>query len=195
MSQMKKKSSVLFFATGNLHKFNEVQHFLRDYPIELKSVDLKGPEIQGKTVEEIAVASVHQAYEKMRESIFIEDTGLFIKQLRGFPGPFSSYVYDTIGIDGVLKLLESVQDRSAEFRSAIAFCAPGIPPISFIGISSGTISLRKRGSYGFGFDPIFKPADGHNKTFAEMDLEEKNRISHRTRSLKKLITWYLQHCQ
>ena len=190
---MKKKSSLLFFATSNLHKFNEVQHFLHDYPVELKRVDLKGMEIQGETVEEIAIASVLQAYEKMKKPIFTEDTGLFIKQLRGFPGPFSSYIYKTIGINGVLKLLDSVQDRSAEFRSAIAFCAPEILPISFLGISSGTISLRKRGTYGFGFDPIFKPDDGDNKTFAEMELEKKNRISHRIHSLKKLITWYLKH--
>jgi XTP/dITP diphosphohydrolase len=143
-------------------------------------------------VEEIATASVLQAYQKMRKPIFTEDTGLFIKQLGGFPGPFSSYVYKTIGLDGVLKLLDSIQDRRAEFRSAIAFCAPEIPPLCFVGTSSGTIATKKQGVHGFGFDPIFKPEDGQGKTFAEMELAEKNRLSHRTRSFKKLITWYME---
>jgi XTP/dITP diphosphohydrolase len=191
MSQTKKKPHILFFATGNLHKIKEVQHFLRDYPIEIKGVDLKGTEIQGEAVEEIAKASVLQAYKKIGKPIFTEDTGLFIKQLDGFPGPFSSYVYKTIGIIGVLKLLDSVKDRSAEFRSAIAFCAPEIPPICFLGKSSGKISTKDQGTHGFGFDPIFKPDDGKNQTFAEMEIEEKNQISHRTRSVKKFITWYL----
>jgi XTP/dITP diphosphohydrolase len=186
------KSQVLFFATGNPHKLKEVQHFLRPYPIEIKGVDLKGKEIQGETVEEIAEFSVLQAFQKMRKPIFTEDTGLFIKQLGGFPGPFSSYVYKTIGLAGILKLLDSVQDRSAEFKSAIAFCAPAITPICFLGTSSGTISLKEQGIHGFGFDPIFKPNDGKNRTFAEMEIDEKTQLSHRTRSLKKLITWYLK---
>lgn len=193
MSKTIKKTHFLLFATGNLHKIKEVQHFLRDYPIEIKGVDLKGKEIQGETVEEIAEASVLQAYKKMGKPIFTEDTGLFIKQLGGFPGPFSSYVYKTIGIAGVLKLLDSVKDRSAEFRSAIAFCASEITPISFLGTSSGKISIKEQGIHGFGFDPIFKPDDGQNKTFAEMEIEEKNRISHRTRSARKFVTWYLRH--
>jgi XTP/dITP diphosphohydrolase len=192
MSNTKKKPPFLFFASGNLHKIKEVQHFLRDYSMDIKSVDLKGKEIQGKTVEEIAEASVLQAYHKIGKPIFTEDTGLFIKQLGGFPGPFSSYVYKTIGIAGVLKLLDSVKDRSAKFRSAIAFCAPKITPICFLGISSGTISIKEQGTHGFGFDPIFKPNDGKNQTFAEMEIKEKNQISHRTRSIKKLITWYLK---
>ena len=74
---MEKKRYALFFATSNLHKLNEVKHFLQNYPIDLKRVDLKGTEIQGDTVEEIATASVLQAYQKMRKPIFTEDTGLF----------------------------------------------------------------------------------------------------------------------
>lgn len=192
MSHTTQKPQVLFFATGNPHKLKEVQHFLRQYPIDIKGVDLKGKEIQGETVEEIAEFSVLQAVQKMGKPIFTEDTGLFIKQLDGFPGPFSSYVYKTIGLAGILKLLDSVQDRSAEFKSAIAFCAPAITPICFLGTSSGTISLKEQGTHGFGFDPIFKPNDGKNRTFAEMEIDEKTQISHRTRSLKKLITWYLK---
>lgn len=194
MSKTIKKQHLLFFATGNLNKLKEVQHVLREYPLEIRGVDLKGKELQGETVEEIAEASVLHAYNKMRKPIFTEDTGLFIKQLGGFPGPFSSYVYKTIGIAGVLKLLASVKDRSAEFRSAVAFCAPDMPSICFLGTSSGKISVKEQGTSGFGFDPIFKPDDGQNKTFAEMEIEEKNQISHRNRSVIKLITWYLsQH--
>ncbi|RLI51245.1 non-canonical purine NTP pyrophosphatase, RdgB/HAM1 family [Candidatus Bathyarchaeota archaeon] len=193
MSKTVKKTHLLLFATGNIHKIKEVQHFLRDYPIEIKGVALKGKEIQGETVEEIAEFSVLQASKKIGKPIFTEDTGLFIKLLGGFPGPFSSYVYKTIGITGVLKLLESVKDRSAEFRSAIAFCAPDIDTVCFLGTSSGKILIKEQGIHGFGFDPIFEPDDGKNKTFAEMEIEEKNRIAHRTRSMRKFVTWYLKH--
>ncbi len=193
MSKIINKTHSLFFATGNLNKIKEIQHFLKDYPIEIKGIDLKGKEIQSETVTEIAEVSVLQAYKKLGKPIFTEDTGLFIKMLGGFPGPFSSYIHNTIGIAGVLKLLESVKDRSAEFRSAIAFCAPDINPVCFLGTSSGKISIKERGNHGFGFDPVFKPSDGKNKTFAEMDTEEKNRISHRTRSMRKFVVWYLKH--
>ena len=193
MSKIIKKTHSLLFATGNLNKIKEIQHFLKDYPIEVKGIDLKGKEIQSETVTEIAEVSVLQAYKKRGKPIFTEDTGLFIKMLGGFPGPFSSYIHNTIGIAGVLKLLESVKDRRAEFRSAIAFCAPEINPVCFLGTSSGKISIKERGNHGFGFDPVFKPSDGKNKTFAEMDTEEKNRISHRTRSMRKFVTWYLKH--
>ncbi len=192
MSKIIKKTHSLFFATGNIHKIKEIQHFLKDYPIEIKGIDLKGKEIQSETIEEIAEVSLLQAYKKLGKPIFTEDTGLFIKMLGGFPGPYSSYVHKTIGITGVLKLLESVKDRSAEFRSAIAFCAPDINSVCFLGTSSGKISIKERGNHGFGFDSIFKPNDGKNKTFAEMEAEEKNQISHRTRSMRKLVTWYLK---
>ena len=193
MSKTQKKSFSLLFATGNPHKVEEVKLILGDYPIEIKCADVKGREIQAETVEEIAEASALQAFKKIGKPLFVEDTGLFIEALSGFPGPFASYVHRTIGIAGVLKLLKGVADRRAEFRSAVAFCASEVKPVCFLGIALGRISREERGIHGFGFDPIFEPDGGGDRTFAEMTIDEKNTYSHRACAVRKFVEWYIKH--
>jgi len=190
---MSKTQKKLLFATGNPHKVEEVKLILRYYPIEIKRTDVKGREIQAETVEEIAEASALQTFKKIGKPIFAEDTGLFIEALNGFPGPFAAYVYRTIGIAGVLKLLKGVADRRAEFRGAVAFCAPEVKPICFLGTALGRISREERGIHGFGFDPIFEPDGGGDKTFAEMTIDEKNAYSHRACAVRKFMEWYINH--
>ena len=143
-------------------------------------------------MEEVVEASAIQAFKKIGKPIFAEDTGLFIRALGGFPGTFASYVHGTIGIAGVLKLLKNVSDRRAEFRSAIGFCAPEVKLICFPGIVFGRISREERGIHGFGFDTIFKPDGGGDKTFAEMTTDEKNTYSHRAHAVRKFIKWYFK---
>ena len=118
----------------------------------------------------------------------VEDAGLFIEALKGFPGPYSSYVYKTLGVQGILKLMEGVKRREAYFLSAIAYAEPGLEPKVFLGKVEGFIVPEARGSKGFGFDPIFQPK-GSEKTFAEMGVEEKNRFSHRAKALSALAEW------
>lgn len=181
----------VYFATGNLDKFREASLILSGYGIGVSRVSLRRLEVQAESVEEIATASVAHAVEVSSLPVFVEDAGLFVETLRGFPGPYSSYVYGTIGCGGVLRLMEGVLDRGAEFRSAAAYCEPGGEPVCFSGVASGRISGRERGVYGFGFDPIFEPGGGGGRTFAEMVLEEKNRYSHRARSIGAFADWYL----
>jgi XTP/dITP diphosphohydrolase len=121
--------------------------------------------------------------------VVAEDAGLFVDALQGFPGPYSSDVYKRLGVKGVLKLMEGVRNRKASFRSAVAFCRPAGRPKCFLGTVVGTIGLRPRGSGGFGFDPIFIPAEGDGRTFAQMTVDEKNRMSHRARSFRKFSRW------
>jgi XTP/dITP diphosphohydrolase len=126
----------------------------------------------------------------------VEDAGLFISRLSGFPGPYSAYVYKTIHNDGILKLLEGSKERDAKFQSVIGYCDQETvcEPIFFEGVVNGEITLTERkeqGKSGFGFDPIFEPS-GIEKTFAEMTIIEKNRYSHRAMAIRKFAEWYIK---
>lgn len=186
-------TTALFFATGNMHKVEEVRLILKDYSLKVEQVNVKGVEIQADKVEEVARASAMAAAQTEGIPIFVEDTGLFLEALNGFPGPYASYVHATIGRRGVLKLLNGVENRKAEFKSAVAFCSPKEEPVCFIGYVIGRISFEERGVQGFGYDSIFEPDGGRGKTFAEMNADEKNIYSHRARAIKKFADWYLEH--
>ena len=116
------KGKVVFFATGNVNKFNEARSILGSYGVAVGMLKLKGDEIQSDSLQEIAEKSVLNAYRKSGLPIFVEDAGLFIDSLSGFPGPYAAYVYKTIHNSGILKLMEDVKDRSATFRSVISYC-------------------------------------------------------------------------
>jgi XTP/dITP diphosphohydrolase len=188
------KRKVVFFATGNINKFNEARSILGQYGTAVGMLRLKGDEIQSENLKEIAETSVKNAYQRCRLPIFVEDAGLFIDSLGGFPGPYAAYVYKTIHNSGILKLIENAADRRAMFQSVIAYCDDQTPcePICFEGEAKGEITLTERkeqGKSGFGFDPIFQPA-GSQETFAEMTIAEKNGYSHRAMAIRKFAEWY-----
>jgi XTP/dITP diphosphohydrolase len=129
--------------------------------------------------------------EKMNESFFIEDAGFFVdKPLNGFPGVYSSYVFKTIGNEGIIKLIDDFARSKAHFSAVIAFYFKPLDKIFlFEGEIEGKVSKAIRGKGGFGFDPIFIPNIISDKTFAELSTEEKNKISHRGQALKKLVAF------
>jgi len=180
-----------FFATGNDHKIEEARAALAQYNIEVKKLDeFQKLEIQHPDLGEIASSALALIVNKTDKPVFVEDSGLFVHQLNGFPGPYSSYVFETIGIEGILKLLEEAKTRKAEFRSSVAFGMNGKWLANFSSATEGTIQMQPRGQNGFGFDPIFVPM-WTSKTFAEMQLKEKTIYSHRAKSIMKLALWYL----
>ncbi|MEM1524857.1 MAG: XTP/dITP diphosphatase [Nitrososphaerales archaeon] len=182
----------IYFATSNIHKFTEVSNILSKYGINVIMVRRKILEIQSDNLIEIATQSLYNALKSgTKTPLILEDSGLFIRSLNGFPGPYSSYVYRTIGLNGILKILEGVEDRQAEFKSVIAFADKSMNIKSFIGVVKGRISYEARGTYGFGFDPIFIP-NHLSKTFGEMPPQEKNKYSHRAKALMKFINWSLK---
>jgi XTP/dITP diphosphohydrolase len=190
--QLKKK--VIFFATNNFNKFNEASKIFSKYRITLVMLKVKDFEIQSDSLEEIALKSVKEVVKKYSLPIIVEDAGLFINVLNGFPGPYSSFVYKTLGNKGILKLMEKMENRKASFKSAIAYYSNDLEkPICFCGETIGIISRFKKDSNkdtAFGFDPIFKP-EKSKKMFGEMTLIEKNRYSHRIKALKKFLDWYI----
>lgn len=176
--------------TTNMSKAEEFQRIFERYELKFRIEPFLTMEIQSMDLREIARHRVLHAYEVLREPVMVEDAGLFIEALGGFPGPFSSYVFKTIGIRGILRLMEGVRDRRAQFRSAIAFYSPLTEPVKiFTGEVSGWIAGEPRGTKGFGFDPIFVPAEGDGRTFGEMDVEEKNMFSHRARAAVRFAEW------
>lgn len=185
---------LLFFATGNSHKVAEVKSLLSGYPLILHHLPVKGVEIQADTVAAIAEASALNAAKATGLPLIVEDTGLFIDALTGFPGPYASYVQTTIGNAGILRLLDGVTTRMAEFRSTVAFCDPHGQPVSFTGVVAGCITRCERGRRGFGFDPIFEPTEGGGRTLAEMKMAAKNMISHRGKAIRAFVEWYEEHC-
>lgn len=188
------KGRVIFFATNNINKFNEARKVLAEYKIVLAMLRVKKLEVQSDSLKEIAKTSVIDAFKKCNLPIIVEDAGLFVDSLGGFPGPYTAYVYKTIGNNGLLKLMKNVNERKAKFQSVIAYYHSDLEsPICFQGEVIGEITKEeKECGFGFGFDPIFKSFN-NDKTFAEMNVIEKNKFSHRAQALRKFAERYKRH--
>jgi XTP/dITP diphosphohydrolase len=181
---------VAYFVTSNVHKFQEARRVLSEYGIATAKLRVGAVEIQDDSLENIAKFSALDAVKNCGLPVFVEDAGLFVEALNGFPGPYSAYVYRTVGTKGILKLMKNIKKRDAYFQSVIAFSSPEKQPTCFHGKVKGKISLQERGTSGFGYDPIFEPSKGDGRTFAEMTTTEKNQYSHRAEALRKFAEWY-----
>lgn len=179
----------LYFATSNEHKFKEAKEILSGF--ELKRFPFPYVEIRSDSLEEVAKDSVAAAYEQLRKPVFVEDAGLFIKSLNGFPGTYSGWAYRKIGSSGIIRLLEGIEERSAVFASCIAY-QDGSGIKTFLGECRGSISTEKLGDSGFGYDPVFIP-EGKKQTFAQ-SIILKNKLSHRYNSLLEFSN-YLRKTQ
>jgi len=179
----------IYFITGNKGKALEAKEKLSVAGIDVVQKNLGYPEIQADSLDEVACFGVEHVQKQFDQPFVLEDAGLFIDELNGFPGVYSAYVFHTIGCKGILKLMNSANDRKATFRSVFAYGEPGKKPKICVGECKGNISEKEIGTNGFGYDPIFIP-DNKTKTFAEMKTEEKNMFSHRGKSLEKLLDFF-----
>jgi len=177
----------LFVLTHNRSKLQEIREILHEYGVEVQRLEGEKEEIQSDDVVEIALHAARKACAQANIPVAVDDTALYIEALNGFPGTYAEYVYRTIGLKGILKLLDGEKSRRALFITAVAYC-DGIREKVFTGILEGRISESPRGDQGFGFDPIFIP-EGDSRTLAEMGSKEKNRISHRAKAFRELAEW------
>jgi len=213
---------MLHFVTGNAGKVREVRSML---DAEVGQFEFDYTEIQSHDLREIAARGAREAYREVGEPVIVDDSGLFVDSLEGFPGPYSAYVEDTVGVERLWQLVEPEDDHSAAFRAVVAYCDGGEfeatpEPVDrgdrrgpdqaadrrasattddqvdsgdlsvkfFEGVVPGTV-VAPRGEGGFGYDPIFEHGQ---QTFAEMDTEQKNAVSHRGRALGRFAEWYEQ---
>lgn len=176
---------MIAFVTTNPGKFREVSEKLAPVGVRLRWMNLAYPEIQADRLDDVVSYAAGILERRVRGEFLVDDSGLFVTALGGFPGVYSSYVYRTVGCEGVLSLLRGRRTRAARFESVILLGARGRRSRVFRGVCRGSIPQRARGVGGFGFDPIFIP-DSARKTFAEMTLAEKNAISHRARAVEAL---------
>lgn len=171
------------FITSNSNKFKEMKEFFKADELHLNWINQSLPEVQAETLEEVVEYSLSQY---KGGEVFIEDAGIFIEALDGFPGVYSRYVYDTIGNKGILKLMEGLENRKTRFEAVIGYQERRRGNIKlFKGEVKGFVSLFPRGESGFGYDPIFVP-EGFKKTFGEDSILKSN-LSHRKRAAEKLI--------
>ena len=184
----------LIFATGNKHKADEVQDFLGEgFALRcLKDVGITEdiPETE-PTLEGNAYQKAKYVFDRTGEPCCADDTGLEVEALDGAPGVYTAR-YAGEGkssednMDLLLKNLEGVKNRKARFRTVIVYLDNNGRVFEFEGIVNGVITEEKKGTEGFGYDPIFRP-DGYDKTFAQLPLSKKNKISHRARAMQKFL--------
>jgi XTP/dITP diphosphohydrolase len=181
----------LIFITTNTHKVTEITDMAKalSNEITIEQLDYDYPELQLDAIEAVARESANYVREQtgLKAPFFLEDSGLIIPALNGFPGPFSAFVFRTIGNEGILKLMadKNGEERTATFKTVVAFCeSPKSEPMLFVGTVEGRIAEEIRGSSGFGYDPIFEV---EGRTFGEQSTEEKNNVSHRSRAFKGFL--------
>jgi XTP/dITP diphosphohydrolase len=185
----------LVFTTNNANKVKEIKNLLPDSIQLLSLADISCMEDIPETSDTIAGNALQKAkyvYEKYGYNCFADDTGLEIKSLNGEPGIYSArYAGEQksaeANMEKVLAKLNNHSNRAAQFKTVIALIIDG-KNFLFEGIAKGEITQTKSGSMGFGYDPIFKP-EGYDITFSEMNLDEKNKISHRGKAVRKLVTY------
>jgi inosine triphosphate pyrophosphatase len=179
-------SQEITFVTGNAKKLEEVRAILGadDLPVRITSQKVDLPELQGEP-EEISAEKCRLAAEQVGGPVMVEDTSLCFNALNGLPGPYIKWFLDKTGHVGLNNLLAAYEDKSAYAQCIFAFCSgPGAEVRTFTGRTPGCI-VPARGPTDFGWDPIFQP-EGYAVTYAEMEKAEKNKISHRYRSLAEL---------
>jgi len=197
----------LVFATNNQHKIKEIRKVLGDLnfsdttdKIEILSLDdiqcrEDIPETQ-ETIEGNASQKSFYIFDYYKHNCFADDTGLEVEVLNGRPGVYSARYAGPEkdpdkNMDKVLEELDSKSNRKARFKTVISLIIEGKEYL-FEGIVNGVILNDKRGEMGFGYDPIFLP-DGYDQTFAEMDLQTKNGISHRARAVEGMVEFLRNH--
>jgi len=189
----------LVFASNNEHKIKEINSLLGDSFRLLSLCDVNITEDipeEEPLIEGNALAKARYVHKASGSDVFADDTGLEVEALNGLPGVHSARFAgenkdSSENIKKVLKMLGTNENRKARFRTVIALIL-NEKEYLFEGIVNGTIISEKRGNNGFGYDPVFVP-EGKLLTFAEMDLKEKNTISHRARAFNKLKKFLLQY--
>lgn len=175
----------LAFVTTNRHKFEEVKRILSEFNIDAEWVNEDLLEPEGK-LEFIAEHKAKHAAEKLKRPVAVEDTGIFFEAYNNFPGTNPKFVFNGIGFDGILRLLEG-KSRKAYSKTIAAYCEPGKKPMLFEGIMKVTMAdkVHNPEKDSMPYDHLFIP-EGYDITISDMTLKEKNTFSQRAKAFRKL---------
>lgn len=196
--------NVIVLATGNINKIKEIKELLKDSPVQIKSIADYGPlpsvVEDGDTFDENAYKKAHHYARVLGLPCLADDSGLVVDALDGRPGVHSARyagegATDLKKCDKLLNEMEGKKDRKARFECVLSLATPGGPALTWEGSCEGEITTERHGKSGFGYDPVFYyPPLG--KTFAEIPMAEKNKVSHRGRALQEfareidnVLTW------
>lgn len=178
----------LTFITGNAGKAKYLSDYFH-FPIEHKKLDLK--EIQSVNLKEVVEDKAKRAYDIVKSPVLVEDVSLTFKALKALPGPLIKWFLETLGNEGLCRLLDAFDDRSALAEVEFAICDE-LGVHTFSGSMEGSISTTPLGEMGFGWDPVFIPK-GYEKTWAEMTDDEKHATSMRKIALEKMSDFIRSH--
>jgi len=174
-------------ASSNAKKIKELKFLLEpEFEVEIRQAEY--PEIQHDDPCAISLSAAKAVCEKLNRLVIVEDSGMHVDALNGFPGTMTKPVYSLIGNEGILKLMKGIKNRKAKYKSAVAICKPGKKAICFLGEEEGTIAQSIRGN-GWGQDPIFIPK-GSRKTYGEEP--PKNFHPYREDAVKKLKAYFFK---
>ncbi|MGV1100838.1 XTP/dITP diphosphatase [Thiovibrio sp. JS02] len=186
--------NILVLATKNKGKLKEFQELVKDFPVEIRSLADFGPIPEavedGQTFDDNAYKKAHFTAKVLGLPAIADDSGLVVEALAGAPGVYSARyagekASDAENIAKLLKEMQGVKNRKAAFHCVISIAVPGGPALTYEGRCEGEILEEPRGTDGFGYDPVFYyPELG--KTFAELSMEEKNKVSHRGRAMAEV---------
>jgi len=185
---MSKEKIVL--VTQNKHKIAELTPLFEEFGVPFETTDIRKYEVRSNSVGNVSLEAAISAFNTLKRPVVVDDTGLYIEHLNDFPGAFAAYVLETIGLEGILRLMEGATDRDARFDTGVGF-SNGRVSRYFIGTMFGEIAEKALGEEGFGYDPIFIP-ENESRTYAELSLNEKVSISHRTQAFRKFLEWYTE---
>jgi len=173
----------LILVTQNEHKIEELTPVFEELGVPFETSGLEKYEVRAPSVGMVAMEAAKHAYKVLKRPVVVDDTGLYIEALSGFPGPYAA----------VLRLMDVVEDRDARFDTGVGY-ADGWVFRYFVGTMYGDIASAASGKGGFGYDPIFIP-DGESRTYAELSLDEKVKVSHRSEAFRKFLEWYVENRQ
>lgn len=184
---------ILVLATTNKNKIEEFKRITADFDLEIKSLSDFGPlppiVEDGDTFEENAYKKAHHIAKVLGLPAIADDSGLVVRALDGAPGVYSARyaginATDDENVDKLLKEMENLSDRNAYFQCVLSVAVPSGPALTYEGRCSGSITHKRAGTGGFGYDPVFL-CDTFQKTFAELSMDEKNSVSHRGLALRE----------
>jgi XTP/dITP diphosphohydrolase len=182
--------TTFYLATGNPHKVEEIQEALAGTGVSVEQAEVDIDEIQAPDVADVARRKVLDSAAALDADrpVIVDDTGLYVRSLSGFPGSQASFFLETCGNEGLLTLMDGRDDRQAYFKTCMAIYEPSKDEVTLLtGRCDGTIATEQRGDDGFGYDTVFIP-EGHDRTFAE-DPDYKMDISHRSAVIEELVSW------